>query len=870
MPFELPTSASPAHCPNCGASLPPQAPQGLCPRCLFAGLAAPTEVDAPSAAPAPSPTPEELAPHFPQLEILECLGRGGMGVVYKARQKSLNRLVALKLLAPERADDPQFAERFSREAQALASLNHPHIVAVHDFGRAGGFYFLIMEFVDGVNLRQLLQAKRLTPQEALSIVPPICEALQCAHDRGIVHRDIKPENLLIDKAGTVKIADFGIARIVTRESAGGEEGIAPRVPSRTTMLGTPDYAAPEQHERAATADHRADIYSLGVVLYEMLTGERPRLNFVPPSKRIQVDVRIDEIVLRALERAPELRFATATEFRTQVENLSGGIDQAPAPVTIASGPGREAAERFSRTAIAGACCAIYAVIVVPAFIAHEMETREFWDAGPFHSGPMFFFFFLLILPGFIAPFAATLFGWISVSQIRRSAGKLHGLWLAVFDGLIFLSLLPGVILGLLGMLLYQALHAVAPGSIAPYDQAIRTLGQLLILVVWLVVDYFIVRRVWRAVNQGSSGTVAPPAGVARPGGMVPGHFSRTAIVSAAWMPFAVAAAAFMLSVRVPFERLNLGAALAIFASLSGFFGSTVLGWVAVSQIRRSAGRIYGMWLAVFDGLCFPLAALAAAFHLLGTLLYGALGWITHGSLAPYEHPIRIIAGVLGGLIWLTVAYLLFRRVWRTVSQPPPGAVGAISPATSASSSAQRASRIEGAMVAALLILVGIGGWYLVETIQHPAKAGRAEKTWGSLFVEREVTSAAGFGSGELAQVPERLVSSDPAKGLGEHAMEVFSWIESRHLDAVLEKPRSFLGVGMKIRSVGNEAWGTMTPDDIQNCLAGTVSTLSQPLPPGDQQPATYVFQTREGRTGLLQVLNFTDQGVKLRYQLLIP
>src|SRR4051794_41049503 len=129
----------------------------------------------------PPRTPAELAPHFPQLEIIECLGRGGMGVVYKARQKSLNRLVALKLLAPERADDPLFAARFEREAHALAALNHPNIVGVYDFGQAGGFYYLLMEFVDGLNLRRLMQARRLTPQEALSIVPPICEALQCAH-----------------------------------------------------------------------------------------------------------------------------------------------------------------------------------------------------------------------------------------------------------------------------------------------------------------------------------------------------------------------------------------------------------------------------------------------------------------------------------------------------------------------------------------------------------------------------------------------------------------------------------------------------------------------------------------------------------------
>src|SRR5258707_11677431 len=145
-------------CPQCGAPLPANAPAGLCPNCLMS-LNLKTETvftgDTPAAQP-PLP-PDQIAPHFPQLEIIECLGRGGMGVVYKARQKSLNRFVALKLLAPERVTDPRFAERFTREAYALAALNHPHIVTVYDFGQAGGYYFLLMEFVDGVNLSQLLQ-----------------------------------------------------------------------------------------------------------------------------------------------------------------------------------------------------------------------------------------------------------------------------------------------------------------------------------------------------------------------------------------------------------------------------------------------------------------------------------------------------------------------------------------------------------------------------------------------------------------------------------------------------------------------------------------------------------------------------------------
>lgn len=314
--------SSHSQCPRCGDSLPTDAVGGLCPRCLMVGAMQPTQ-DGETHTALPPMTPEELAPHFPQLEILECLGRGGMGVVYKARQKSLNRLVALKLLAPERADDPQFAARFEKEAQALAALNHPHIVSVFDFGQASGFYYLLMEFVDGVNLRQLLQTKRLTPKEALSIVPPVCDALQCAHDHGIVHRDIKPENLLIDKSGIVKIADFGVAKIL------GDGSHASQTSHETYVshpaLGTPAYAAPEQQN--GHADHRADIYSLGVVLYEMLTGERPREKLEAPSKRVQVDVRIDEIVLRALEKTPELRFATAAEFRTQVEAASKPADK---------------------------------------------------------------------------------------------------------------------------------------------------------------------------------------------------------------------------------------------------------------------------------------------------------------------------------------------------------------------------------------------------------------------------------------------------------------------------------------------------------------------------------------------------------------
>jgi serine/threonine protein kinase len=270
------------------------------------------------------PTIEELAKDFPQLEILEFIGQGGMGAVYRARQKQLDRMVALKILPPEVATGPGFAERFTREARALAKLNHPHIVTLYEFGQTDGLFYFLMEFVDGVNLRQLLNASRMAAKEALAIVPQICDALQFAHEKGIVHRDIKPENILLNKAGQVKIADFGVAKIIGQTQAESSES-APSSNELTeagSVLGTPSYMAPEQISHPLEVDHRADIYSLGVVFYQMLTGELPVANLVPPSTKVQMDVRLDEVVLRALEKKPELRFQQISEVKTRVETIA--------------------------------------------------------------------------------------------------------------------------------------------------------------------------------------------------------------------------------------------------------------------------------------------------------------------------------------------------------------------------------------------------------------------------------------------------------------------------------------------------------------------------------------------------------------------
>jgi len=266
------------------------------------------------------PKPVDLAKFFPQLEILELLGKGGMGAVYKARQPALDRLVAVKILPPEIGTDPAFAERFTREARALAKLSHQNIVSVFDFGQANGQYYFMMEYVDGANLRHVIETGAIKPEEALAVVPQICEALQFAHDEGIVHRDIKPENILLDKQGRVKIADFGLAKLLGK--APGESTLT----GTHQAMGTLHYMAPEQMQGAAAVDHRADIYSLGVVFYEMLTGELPLGRFEPPSKKVQIDVRLDDVVLRSLESAPARRYQHASDVKTEVEAIVGDSD----------------------------------------------------------------------------------------------------------------------------------------------------------------------------------------------------------------------------------------------------------------------------------------------------------------------------------------------------------------------------------------------------------------------------------------------------------------------------------------------------------------------------------------------------------------
>ncbi|HYO60004.1 serine/threonine-protein kinase, partial [Archangium sp.] len=250
---------------------------------------------------------------LPGYELVHVLGRGGMGEVWLARQKSLGRMVAVKVLPPRLAKDPEFVTRFDKEATALAALNHPNIVQIIDRGVAGEHYFFVMEYVEGRSLREVM--RELSPPEALRVALQVARAIECAHDKDIIHRDLKPENILLDGRGHVKVADFGLAGIRRPDSR-------LRLTATAVAMGTLNYMAPEQRRDAKNVDGRADLFSFGVVLYEMLTGELPVGRFKLPSERVAgLDARVDAVVARLLENEPEARYASATEVCAELEAM---------------------------------------------------------------------------------------------------------------------------------------------------------------------------------------------------------------------------------------------------------------------------------------------------------------------------------------------------------------------------------------------------------------------------------------------------------------------------------------------------------------------------------------------------------------------
>ena len=633
-------------CPECGNTIPPDAPRGLCPKCVLGIVAA--SIDA---GPLPTahdlPSLEAVKAAFPQLEVMELIGQGGMGFVYKARQPNLDRFVALKLLWPRLGADPLFAERFNREARVLARLNHPNIVAVYDFGRSGEFFYLLMEFVDGVNLRQAMQAGGYAPSQALALVPKICEALQFAHEEGILHRDIKPENILLDTKGRVKIADFGIAKLV------GEARENLTLTATGMAVGTPHYMAPEQIEHPQDVDQRADIYSLGVVFYEMLTGELPIGRFAPPSEKSTVDPRVDAVVLRALEREREKRYRTAGEVKTRVDD----IRSTPPPVgphgTAAVGRTAHPAAgpsdfilcnpRLPRMAQA---IVIYGILVAPVLYLlgvlglSSEPTAAQATAVAVQKCTVFF-----AGTGSLIGIIALLVGGFKLRSLRPDALRWirQGLWLRV--GMVAFHVL--------GMAWADALDRRAGSpTFTPWETAVAivAVGSL----VWEVACLVWLHR-HAQVLYPTLGLPSP-----RPAAL---HANAAAIWTALSLALTVGVTGVFLAAPLvaawqwgepaPLYRLGPMALMVIGAAVlvCGVKGLRA-GWQALRELRSSQGQVDGVRRAVFGAAAWPLVLTMGASTLCATVA------LVQSSL----HGLAVI--FLSLVVSLTTGEFLLRGAWR--------------------------------------------------------------------------------------------------------------------------------------------------------------------------------------------------------------
>ena len=248
-------------------------------------------------------------------EIMSRIGTGGMADVYKGIDRTLNRYVAIKVLKREFREDETFVNKFRTEAQSVAGLTHPNIVNVYDVGEDRGLYYIVMELVDGITLKDYIQKKgRLTPKEVISIGVQVCSAMEMAHSHDIVHRDIKPQNIMISREGKIKVTDFGIAKATSSNTIS------------TNAMGSVHYTSPEQ-ARGGYSDAKSDIYSLGITMYEMITGELPfdgdstvsialkhlQEDIVPPSDIvIDLPYSLEQIVLKCTQKSPDRRYANVT------------------------------------------------------------------------------------------------------------------------------------------------------------------------------------------------------------------------------------------------------------------------------------------------------------------------------------------------------------------------------------------------------------------------------------------------------------------------------------------------------------------------------------------------------------------------------
>ncbi|MGD7652264.1 MAG: protein kinase domain-containing protein [Verrucomicrobiales bacterium] len=282
--------------------------------------------DAETHTPFQAPAIEEIATLFPAYDVDILIATGGMGAVYRAVQRSLDRTVAIKILPEIFSTDASFCASFEAEAKAMARLNHPNLVGVYDFGEVNGMLFIVMEYVPGQSLFHSSHGNAIDPGEVIRLVTGIASGLAHAHENGILHRDIKPSNILLDLNAEPKIGDFGLARPADHKIEEGEE-----------IFGTPHYTAPEVVHSPHSVDARADIFSLGVLLHELLTGRLPADDPRPPSAISLCDHRFDAIVRRATDPNPAHRYSNAAEIATDLQKIAA--TPGPRLLTAAAGAG---------------------------------------------------------------------------------------------------------------------------------------------------------------------------------------------------------------------------------------------------------------------------------------------------------------------------------------------------------------------------------------------------------------------------------------------------------------------------------------------------------------------------------------------------
>ncbi|MEA3188306.1 MAG: eukaryotic-like serine/threonine-protein kinase [Chthoniobacter sp.] len=896
------------RCPQCRAALPVNAPGGLCPACLLKQGAAGDTVTG-GAMPFTSPSAEELAPLFPQLEVLQLIGKGGMGAVYKARQRELDRVVALKILPPGIGDAPGFAERFAREAKALAKLNHPGIVTIHDFGRADGLYFFVMEFVDGVNLRQLLHGERIAPREALAIVPQICDALQFAHDHGIVHRDIKPENILMDRRGRVKVADFGLAKLVEAgaETLAGSSVSDPTLTEAGKVLGTPSYMAPEQTEHPDEVDHRADIYALGVVFYQMLTGELPDKQLQPPSRKVQIDVRLDEVVLRALEKNPDLRYSQASIFKTEVETIAGSPQESSTPTPRP--PVLHWRDRWLWDT-----GYVVAMALVPCILAVILFGASFPVIGK-----AALLFLPLAVGGLIC---AVIFGRVGYCVRQLKAAHLSSNT-EVAEALIFRRPLqsPGIavlhadrleLIRVKGERLVVPLADIASISEVRWFNGLRLfwkrgfeLGLKNGERIGLAVPEPFGRR-WRAILSGGSLPEIPPDSFATKLSDEPPRFSRTAIAGAVWSLFgwfllgtsAVTGLIqnYKLQTMEAFEIPKVWFVFLFVMGISAPFCTTILGWVSVSQIRRSAGKLYGMGLAVFDGLFFPLLALDA---LIGFAFLKSIEFHAHADEFT-RHPKFIFLWAIMLLVIGAADYWILKSVWRRVNKPLHEPRLSSNDFTAAGSSQSAPSNRLWKMVAivvGLLLLVPaiiISAFLIPAYFAHEAPGHRGDSTqftsanaaFGlvreqTIHLKPDENSFFSFDGEKLVAPPIDFNPRDyDEPGTNVDSTKLWKWLAEHGVDLFVQRKdgRPILAMSdMTIAIIEEKEFDRLTPARLQN-HEGLRAAIDSSVHPQVQSvtrgafggKATVAFRTRYDVTGLLQVegVQSNPPGVKIRYKLL--